>query len=233
LDAAQGRVIAVRQQRYRDLPLRSARGGELAPGIARDLLQPLLEQDPWPWLGEQKELRLLTDRVAWLRARMPDVDLPAVDASAIAAAAAMLLGDASDLRVLRDADVFGSLLGTWTHPQRQLLDRHAPDRIRLPSGRTTPIDYGAEAGPTVRARMQEFFGLPSVAALAGGRVPVVLELLAPNHRPVQVTTDLPSFWSNVYPQVRRELARRYPRHSWPEDPLAAAPEARPQRRRRE
>jgi ATP-dependent helicase HrpB len=70
-----------------------------------------------------------------------------------------------------------------------------------------------------------------VQALAGGRVPVVLELLAPNHRPVQVTTDLPSFWKNVYPQVRRELSRRYPRHSWPEDPLAANPEAKPQRRR--
>lgn len=233
LDAEQGRVVAVRQQRYRDLPLRSARGGELPHGAARELLQPLLAQDPWRWLGEQKELRLLADRVAWLRQRMPDVELPAVDAAAIAAAAILLLGDATDLRSLRDADVLGALLGTWTHPQRQLIDRHAPDRIRLPSGRTTPIDYGAEAGPTVRGRMQEFFGLPSVAALAGGRVPVVLELLAPNHRPVQVTTDLPSFWANVYPQVRRELARRYPRHSWPEDPLAAAPEARPQRRRRE
>ncbi|MCY2957983.1 MAG: ATP-dependent helicase HrpB [Planctomycetota bacterium] len=233
LDASAGRVVAVRQQCYRDLPLRSARGGELPDGAARELLQPLLQQDPWRWLGEQKDLRLLFDRSAWLRQRMPDADLPLVDAASIAASAAMLLGDASDLRSLRDADVLGALLGTFTHVQRQLLERHAPDRIRLPSGRTTPIDYGAEAGPTVRARMQELFGLPSVAALAGGRVPVVLELLAPNHRPVQVTTDLPSFWATVYPQVRRELARRYPRHGWPEDPLAAAPEARPQRRRRD
>ena len=94
------------------------------------------------------------------------------------------------------------------------------------------IDYGAPAGPTVRARLQEFFGLPSVSALAGGRVRLVLELLAPNHQPVQVTTDLASFWQNVYPDVRRELARRYPRHSWPENPLAAAAESRPRPRRR-
>jgi len=148
------------------------------------------------------------------------------------AAAVSLLAGGSDLRPLRSADVAGALLGGWTHAQRQALERHAPDRLRLPSGRSAPIDYGAEAGPTVRARLQEFFGLRSVQALAGGRVPVVLELLAPNHRPVQVTTDLPSFWSRVYPQVRRELERRYPRHSWPEDPLAAAPEARPGRPRR-
>jgi ATP-dependent helicase HrpB len=232
LDQDQGRVIAVRQLRYRDLALRSARGGELPADAAGPLLQPLLQRDPWRWLGEQPDLRRLVDRATWLRARQADADLPPVDDAAIAAAAVSLLAGSSDLRKLRDADVASALLGGWTHAQRQVLERHAPDRLRLPSGRSAPIDYGAEAGPTVRARLQEFFGLRSVQALAGGRVPVVLELLAPNHRPVQVTTDLPSFWSRVYPQVRRELERRYPRHSWPEDPLAAAPEARPGRPRR-
>ncbi|MEO6596327.1 MAG: ATP-dependent helicase HrpB [Planctomycetota bacterium] len=232
LDEAAGRVIALREQRYRDLPLRSARGGELPRGRAAELLLPLLAGDPWKWLGEQKDLRRLLGRVRWLAERMPELELPVWDDRAVAAAALDLLGDRSDLRSLRDAAVLDVLMGPLQSQQRRGLAQFAPDRIELPSGRAAVVDYTAAAGPTIAARLQEFFGLAAVGALAGGRVPVVLELLAPNHRPVQVTTDLPSFWENVYPQVRRELSRKYPRHSWPEDPLAANPEARPQRRRR-
>ncbi|MFM1871649.1 MAG: hypothetical protein RL398_1071 [Planctomycetota bacterium] len=231
LDEQQGRVFARREVRYVDLPLTAARGGELPSGAAAELLQPLVAADPWRWLGEQKDFRRLLARIAWLAARMPDLALPAVDDAAVAAAAVLLLGEASDLRSLRDADVAGVFASTWTSEQRRALQQFAPDRIDLPSGRAAIVDYGAPAGPTVSARLQEFFGLPAVGALAGGRVPVVLELLAPNHRPVQVTTDLPSFWKNIYPDVRRELCRRYPRHSWPEDPLAARAESRPARRR--
>ncbi|HZN40052.1 MAG TPA: ATP-dependent helicase HrpB [Planctomycetota bacterium] len=230
LDESAGRVVAVREQRYRDLPLRSSRGGELPDGEARKLLLPLLAADPWRWLGEQKELRRLLGRARWLAERMPDLALPVWDDRALASAALDLLAQRSDLRVLRDAAVGELLLAQLQPAQRRGLSQWAPDRIALPSGRSAVVDYGAPAGPTVAARLQEFFGLRSVKALAGGRVPVVLELLAPNHQPVQVTTDLASFWANVYPQVRRELSRRYPRHSWPEDPLAAAPEARPRRR---
>jgi ATP-dependent helicase HrpB len=231
LDEAQGRVVAVREQRYRDLPLKSARGGELPDGRAAELLLPLVAADPWRWLGEQKDLRRLLGRARWLAERMPDLGLPAWDDRAVAAAALDLLGERSDLRSLRDGNVSDLLLNQLDQQQRRALSQFAPDRIELPSGRAAVVDYAAEAGPTIAARLQEFFGLRAVGALAGGRVPVVLELLAPNHRPVQVTTDLPSFWQNVYPQVRRELSRRYPRHSWPEDPLAANPEARPRRRR--
>jgi ATP-dependent helicase HrpB len=231
LDEATGRVVAVREQRYRDLPLRSSRGGEVPEGEARKLLLPLLAADPWRWLGEQKDLRRLLGRARWLAERMPDLALPVWDDRAVASAALDLLGERSDLRVLRDAAVGELLLAQLQPAQRRGLSQWAPDRIELPSGRAAVVDYAAPAGPTVAARLQEFFGLRSVTALAGGRVPVVLELLAPNHQPVQVTTDLASFWANVYPQVRRELSRRYPRHSWPEDPLAAAPEARPRRRR--
>ncbi len=231
LDAAQGRVVPVREVRYRDLVLRSARGGDLPAAAVQGLLQPLLAADPWRWLGEQPELRRLLARAAWLRARLPDLGLPAWDDRAVAAAAIDLLGEGTDLRRLGDAAVAPILLGLLPHPLRQALDREAPDRLQLPSGRHAPIDYGAEGGPMVSARIQELFGLPRAPGLAGGRVPLVLEILGPNHRPVQVTGDLASFWQNTYPQVRRELARRYPRHSWPEDPLQAAPEARPRRRR--
>lgn len=231
LDEAQGRVFAVRQRQYRGLPLRAARGGEPPLEEARALLQPLLARDPWRWLGAQKELRRWLGRLAWLADRAPDLDLPRFDDEAVAGAALDLLSG-SDLRQLRDARVQDVLLHRLTAQQQRTLKHAAPDRIELPTGRAAVVDYTAEAGPTVAARVQEFFGLPEVARLAGGRVPVVLQLLAPNHRPVQVTTDLASFWANVYPKVRSELSRRYPRHSWPEDPLAANPESRPRPRRR-
>ena len=116
-------------------------------------------------------------------------------------------------------------------PVRAALDRCAPAHLQLPSGRRAAVDYGAPAGPTVAAPLQEFFGLVSTPNLGAGGVPVVLELLAPNRRPVQVTRDLASFWANVYPKVRSELRRRYPRHAWPEDPLTAVATASPLRRR--
>lgn len=231
LDEQAGRVFAVRQHRYRDLTLRSARGGEVPIERARELLLPVLAGDPWRWLGEQKDLRRLLARMQWLVERMPGLEWPAIDNQAIATAAIDLLVGA-DLKSLRDAHVKQLVLAKLSQQQQRTLKTAAPDRIELPTGRDAIVDYSAEAGPTVAARLQEFFGLPEVARLAGGRVPVVLQLLAPNHRPVQVTTDLASFWQNVYPQVRKELGRRYPRHSWPEDPLAANPESRPKPRRR-
>ncbi|MEZ6038525.1 MAG: ATP-dependent helicase HrpB [Planctomycetota bacterium] len=231
LDEANGKVFAVRQRRYRDLPLRRARGGEVPAERAYELLQPLLAAEPWRWLGEQKDLRRLLDRMRWLGERVPELAFPA-DLDGLVASAAMDLLTGNDLKALRDAKLQELLLAKLTGEQRRALQQQAPDRIELPTGRAAIVDYGAEAGPTVSARLQEFFGLPAVQKLAGGRVPVVLELLAPNHRPVQVTTDLPSFWQNVYPSVRKELSRKYPRHSWPEDPLAASPESRPKPRRR-
>jgi ATP-dependent helicase HrpB len=231
LDEGAGRVVAVRERRYRDLALRSARGGEVPPGAAAGLLEPLLAADPWRWLGEQKELRRLLDRAAWLRERLPELGLPEWNDAAVAAAAVEMLAGGADLRVLHDADLHGLLLAHLQPHERSALEQQAPSRLRLPSGRDAAVDYGAPGGPLVQARVQELFSLERTPVLAGGRVPLVLELLGPNHRPVQVTADLQSFWRNVYPQLRREGMRRWPRHAWPEDPLRAAPEARPRRRR--
>ena len=232
LDEEQGRVFAVRVRAYRDLRLASARGGEVPVDRAHELLLPLLRRDPARWLGESKETQAFLARVAFLRERMPELALPEFAIDEQLEAAIQSLGAATDLRRLRDADLSSILAARLSPQQSHALRQHAPERVELPSHRHVPIDYGAPAGPKVRARMQEFFGLPAVGLLAGGRVRLVLELLAPNHQPVQVTTDLASFWQNVYPTARRELMRKYPRHSWPEDPLAATAEARPKPRRR-
>lgn len=101
----------------------------------------------------------------------------------------------------------------------RLLNEIAPERLRLPSGRQARIRYSPHRPPSLASRLQDFFGMKESPRIARGKVPVVLELLAPNHRPVQTTNDLSGFWERLYPQVRKELSRRYPRHAWPENPL--------------
>jgi len=102
---------------------------------------------------------------------------------------------------------------------RRLLEEIAPERIKLPRGRSVVVHYQADQPPWIASRLQDFFGMRATPTVARGAVPVVVRLLAPNQRPVQMTSDLTGFWQRLYPQVRKELSRRYPRHAWPEDPL--------------
>src|SRR6185503_7948702 len=112
----------------------------------------------------------------------------------------------------------GALHGRLSHVQRQAVEREAPERLEVPSGSHIRIEYEEGRPPVLAARIQELFGLTETPRVGGGRVKVLLHLLAPNYRPQQVTDDLASFWANTYPQVRKELRGRYPKHSWPEDP---------------
>ena len=116
-----------------------------------------------------------------------------------------------------------------TYPQLQAVEREAPERIAVPSGNRIAVAYEEGRPPVLAARIQELFGLTETPRVAGGRVKVLLHLLAPNYRPQQVTDDLASFWKNGYPIVRKELRGRYPKHAWPEDPWNAPPERRPRR----
>jgi ATP-dependent helicase HrpB len=109
---------------------------------------------------------------------------------------------------------------------RRRLDEEAPTHFIAPTGSAAPIDYEAEQGPTVSIRVQELFGLAQHPAIAGGRVALVIELLSPAHRPVQVTRDLPGFWRGSYADVKVEMRGRYPRHPWPDDPANALPTRR-------
>ena len=118
------------------------------------------------------------------------------------------------------------LRGLIDWPQMQALDRLAPERWGTPAGSSGAIDYGAEGGPAVEVRVQELFGLDVHPTVAGGRVPLTLVLLSPARRPIQVTKDLPGFWRGSWKAVRSDLRGRYPRHPWPEDPLAEAPTTR-------
>ncbi|MDX2180878.1 MAG: ATP-dependent helicase C-terminal domain-containing protein [Bryobacteraceae bacterium] len=132
-------------------------------------------------------------------------------------------GEAEEL--LREACTGGRSLadldGFSLAPLRPNLDRQAPRTLRLPSGRQAKVHYVPGRPPWVASRLQDFFGMRETPKVGGS--PIVVHLLAPNQRPVQMTQDLAGFWERLYPQVRRELMRRYPKHKWPEDPLDPAP----------
>ncbi len=101
---------------------------------------------------------------------------------------------------------------------RQMVEDLAPARVRLPGGRTTQVHYAEGQAPWIASRLQDFFGMKQTPRIAGGRVPLVVHLLAPSQRPLQTTTDLAGFWERLYPELRRQLMRRYPKHAWPENP---------------
>ncbi|RUQ41718.1 ATP-dependent helicase C-terminal domain-containing protein, partial [Micrococcus sp. HSID17227] len=127
------------------------------------------------------------------------------------------------------------LRGALPWPEAGRLDELAPECLPVPSGRAVVVDYPAvheDTPPVVAAKLQEFFGARVTPAVADGREPVVLHLLSPAGRPLAVTADLPSFWAGPYAQVRAENRGRYPKHPWPEDPAAAEPTARTNRRAR-
>jgi ATP-dependent helicase HrpB len=105
----------------------------------------------------------------------------------------------------------------------QTVDRLAPEQVTLAMGRSVTVSYEAGKPPRIASRLQHFFGMTDGPRAGAGRVPLVLELLAPNRRAVQVTTDLAGFWQRHYPAIRKQLLRRYPKHSWPEDPTRPAP----------
>jgi ATP-dependent helicase HrpB len=130
------------------------------------------------------------------------------------------LKSAGDLDQLNLVEMLKSRL-SWD--QREKLDELAPTHLDVPSGSRRPLDYSNPEAPVLAVRLQEMFGLTETPRVAGGRVPLTLHLLSPAQRPVQVTQDLAHFWEKTYFEVRKDMRGRYPKHYWPEDPLAATP----------
>ncbi len=168
----------------------------------------------------------LQRRIGFVALRHPELELPAVDTEALCAAARewgpLFVGGATTLAELKKIKLCEVIWSRLSYNQQQAVDRLAPTHITVPTGSQIRLEYrqGAEA-PVLRVRLQECFGLVDTPTVDGS--PVLMELLSPGYKPVQLTTDLRSFWSGTYFEVRKELRRRYPKHAWPEDPLEAAP----------
>jgi ATP-dependent helicase HrpB len=174
-----------------------------------------------PWSKGQLQLR---DRVKFLRAAEGD-EWPDLSDTALAQTAAQWLApfltSQTSLAQISADDLAAALDALLPWSLRRRLDDEAPTHFTAPTGSHVPIDYDAPEGPKIAIRVQELFGLATHPSIANGKLPLVVELLSPAHRPVQVTRDLPGFWRGSYTDVRTEMKGRYPRHPWPEDPTTA------------
>ena len=169
-------------------------------------------------------------RVQCLAEWMPDLELPPLDDEALRSLLPQLASGRRSLAELRSAPWLHALKSLFNWQQLQAIEREAPERIEVPSGSHIAVQYEVGKPPILAVRIQEVFGLHETPRVAGGRVPVLMHLLAPNMRVTQVTGDLASFWANTYAMVRKDLRARYPKHAWPEDPYTAVAEKRPRRK---
>ncbi|MGN6228198.1 MAG: ATP-dependent helicase HrpB [Dyella sp.] len=180
--------------------------------------------DALPWSDSARRLRA---RIQALRAWMPELGLPDVgDAHLLATLEQWLapyLEGKRGLDALAGESLSQALAAMLDYEQRRTLDAQAPDQLTVPSGQSRRLEYAPGEPPVLAVKLQELFGLADTPRIGGGRVPVTLHLLSPAGRPIQVTQDLKGFWERTYPEVKKELKGRYPRHPWPDDPWSATP----------
>lgn len=177
-------------------------------------------------------LRQFLARLHSLRRWYPELDLPEWNTDQLQTLLPQVTRGCRSLEEVHTGPWLSLLQAQLTSSQVALLEREVPERILVPSGSRIAIDYAIDQPPVLAVRIQEVFGWKETPRIAGGRVKLLLHLLAPNHRPQQITDDLQSFWTTAYQIVRGELRRRYPKHAWPEDPWTATAQHRPARRPR-
>lgn len=229
-DVERQRLVAMRRTRFLDLvidesstsvpPDVDARAVLAAEAAARLNLLELLDDAS----------KAFAARVNSLREWMPELEFRTIDQQSLQQILPDWCSGCSSFSELKKVPTLGLLKSLLTAPQIQAVERHAPERLQVPSGNHIALHYEPGKRPVLAVRIQEVFGLQQTPRIAAGRVAVVLHLLGPNMRPQQVTDDLESFWKNTYPQVRKDLRRRYPKHAWPEDPQTAIAERRPNRK---
>lgn len=182
--------------------------------------------DALPWTEEARQWQA---RVTCLRAWDPSGEWPDVSDAALLQDLTWLSGaldGVTRLAQLQRIDLLPSLAARLDWQQRARLDTLAPTHLAVPSGSRIRLQYSVGAAPVLAVKLQELFGLAATPRIVDGRVPVVLHLLSPAQRPIQVTQDLAGFWARTYPEVKKELKGRYPKHPWPDDPRSAPPTAR-------
>ena len=219
-------VEAFEERRFAQLVLERrnvpARPEDAQPALLAAVRE--LGLDALPWSDHARALRV---RVACLRAWCPELDLPDfADAALLDSLEQWLapyLSGKTRLDALTPQTLGEALAAKLDYAQRKTVDEFAPEALTVPSGNTRRLDYELGKPPVLAVKLQELFGLADTPAIAQGKVPVTLHLLSPAQRPIQVTQDLRGFWERTYPEVKRELKGRYPRHPWPDDPWNAKP----------
>ena len=227
-DSRQGSVVARRESRIGQLSVSSQ---PLSDVPREEILRVICEAAPKEGLSMfdfSDEVQHLQRRIAAVAAWHPELELPAVDTETLLQRVGdwlpACMGKASTAADLHRIDLGGAIWGLLDWPQQQAVERFAPSHVTVPTGSRIRLEYrqGADA-PVLRVRLQECFGLRDTPRVDEGRRPVLMELLSPGFKPVQLTADLRSFWEGTYFEVRKELRRRYPKHAWPDNPLDADP----------
>jgi ATP-dependent helicase HrpB len=212
-DSTARRVQAAELLRFRDLALSAKRAepppAEAARLLADEILAGRLPLPNWDHNVEQwlRRLRLLCQDC-------PELQLPPFTDNARRHIIEQLCHGAVSFKDIKDREVKPLVMSWLSEAQRQLLDKHAPERISLPSGRTPKVVYEATGPPHIALRIQELYGVTQTPRIAMGRVPVQVHVLSPGMKPVQITQDLANFWREHYPRIKSELQRKYPKHEW-------------------
>jgi ATP-dependent helicase HrpB len=209
------RVESVEALMFGQIAIQQSRGAP-DPEAAAALLAQKAEEAGMARFGDAEETEAWLGRARFAAEHAP-LAVPEV-ADALRGLAQGLKSFAELEAATRHGGLLRALARVLDSASRRLLDEVAPEKIRLPGSRHVRVHYEAGQPPWIASRLQDFFGMRQTPTVARGAVPLVIRLLAPNQRPVQTTTDLAGFWERLYPQVRRELSRRYPKHKWPEDP---------------
>ena len=230
-DAEKRALVARRETRFDRIVLDSRSAGRVDPALAAQALTEAVAELGLAALPWTDGLRQWQARVLGLRSWMPALELPDVSDAALMATLPRWLTPAfagrTRLDALDEATLGEALKSALPWAQRQLVDRHAPVRMSVPSGMERAIHYAVDAdgstpqAPVLAVKLQELFGLADTPRIADNRVALTLHLLSPGGRPLQVTQDLRNFWATTYAEVKKEMKGRYPRHPWPDDPWTA------------
>ena len=213
-DATQRKVIATREILFHDLLLRSEKGGEPPLEQAASLLAAEVISGACPLKNWDHAVEQWITRVQRLREWMPELGIPALGETERGDLIQQICYGAVSYREIKERPVWPVVKSWLSGVQQEWIDRFVPERITLPNERKTKIAYAASGPPVVAVKIQDLFGVKGSLFIGEGRVPLTIQVLAPNHRPIQITSNMSTFWKESYPAVRQELQRKYPRHQW-------------------
>ncbi|MEY2559639.1 MAG: ATP-dependent helicase HrpB [Verrucomicrobiota bacterium] len=213
-DPAFRRVTGHRQTLFHDLVLRSDEFSPQAYPAAAQILAREVLAGNCPLKHWNNAVEQWIERVNFVATEFPELEFPPIDEAAKLLLLEQICHGAATYKEIKERPVWPAVKSWLGAAQQQTLDELAPERIKLSSGRAAKITYGAGAPPTIAARIQDLYDTPRGLAVGRGRTPLRIQVLAPNHRPIQITSDLESFWREGYPKIKKELQRKYPKHEW-------------------
>jgi ATP-dependent helicase HrpB len=225
-DEARRRVVSATRLWYHDLLLREDLDSSLDLNEAGPVLADVLRPQAANLFRDDATAAGWLARLDFVSRSIPELNWPEFNDDVLAELLDQVCQGKAELDQVKQTDLIPFLQGRLDSLQSRELRESAPEAVTIPSGRRVRLAYEPGRPPILAARLQELFGWTETPRLARGRVPVLLHLLGPNHRPVQITDDLNSFWKTTYHQVRKDLRGRYPKHAWPEEPLCAQPSSK-------